>query len=74
MNAMPKYRVYLSEGRQIDLDAESHQSICPSDAKHQMSRVDFLDNRGHVVASFSASALQGFTKTENLAAQKDAGN
>jgi len=70
MNAMPKYRVYLSEGRQVDIDAHDHQAVCPNDARHQLSRLDLLDDRGNVVASFSASALHGYTRTDHLASQK----
>lgn len=66
---MPKYRVYLSEGRQIDIDADEHTAVMGE--KNQLSRVDFFDSNGKPVASFSALALHGYTRTENLACQKD---
>lgn len=66
---MPKYRVYLSEGRQIDIIADDHRSVMGE--KNQLSRVDFFDSNGHIVASFSAVALHGYTRTDNLTSQKD---
>lgn len=70
-SGMPKYRIYLSEGRQIDIDAEQHMAY--ANDKSPLSRVDFLDGNGKVVASFSAAALHGYTKIENLSNQKNRG-
>lgn len=66
---MAKYRIYLSEGRQIDLDAHSHQAFIAE--KAVLTRVDFFNEAGHTVASFTAAALHGYSRTDSLAAQKD---
>lgn len=63
---MPKYRIYLSEGRSIDIDAEKHNAIADASTKNQLARVDFYDSNNKVVASFSASALQGYAKIDNV--------
>lgn len=70
MNPMPKYRVYLSEGRQIDIDADRHKTF--SADKSVLARIDFYDVNGNEVASFTASALHGYTKIENLENQTTA--
>lgn len=66
---MPKYRIYLSEGRQIDIDAHEHRAF--STDKTALGRVDFFDDRGAVVASFAAAALHGYTRIDNLASQRE---
>lgn len=66
---MPQYRIYLSEGRQIDLEASNHRAFFSE--KSALARVDFLDDNSVVIASFTAAALHGFTRTDKLACQKD---
>jgi len=67
---MAKYRIYLSEGRQIDLDADTFKDL-KSSSTGKLIRIDFFSNEGKTVASFSAEALQGFTEISHLVTQKN---
>jgi hypothetical protein len=64
---MPKYRIYLTEGRQIDIDAHSHQPVGPSGNNY---RIDFLDSNQKVIAAFMTESIQGFVDLEKLIDQR----
>lgn len=66
---MPAYRIYLSDGRQIDIDAHGHRMLMGD--KSLLQRVDFFNKEGTTVASFTTPALQGFTETGSLVRQED---
>ena len=65
---MPAYRIYLSDGRQIDIEAHAHRMHMGE--KSALQRVDFFDKEGATVACFTTPALQGFTETANLVRQE----
>ena len=65
---MPKYRIYLTDGRQLDVDAADH--FTHVDEKKALARVEFKNTEGRTVASFTAPALMGFIEIERLISQK----
>lgn len=60
---MANYNVYLCNDRRIYVVASKH--IAYTSDQHPVSRVDFLNDKDEVVASFGAPALEGFIESDH---------